>query len=128
MFKNLNLTKYLFSLLFIGSFLVLNTALAASLQEGFGATGNLRNFATQAKYSTPQTPEYYIGLALTGLFSLLGIIVMAMIFYSGFVWMTARGNDTKVTKAKDNLIDALLGLLFVVGGYALTSFVLKIFT
>ncbi|MEI6835252.1 MAG: hypothetical protein WCK59_00235 [Candidatus Falkowbacteria bacterium] len=123
-----NLTKYTISFIFLSVFLWTTPLFASSLKDGFSATGNLDKFAQEANYSVPQTPEYYVGLFLNGLFSLLGIITMGLIFYSGFVWMTARGNEAKVTKAKDNLTDALLGLLFIVGGYALTYFILKIFT
>jgi len=130
MTKKLNLTKYLFSLLLLGGILFSQPLLAVGLKDGFksDSTVNLDDFARTANYSEAQTPEYYIGLFLNGFFSLLGIIVMALIFYSGFVWMTARGNDAKVTKAKENLTDALIGLLIIVGSYALTTFILKIFT
>lgn len=128
MLKNLNLTKYFFSLIFLGCLLSAQPILAIGLKEGFSTTNVLDTFAEKANYSAAQTPEYYIGLVLTGFFSLLGIITMGLIFYSGFVWMTARGNEAKVTKAKENLTNALIGLLLIVGGYALTTFILKIFT
>lgn len=128
MLKKLNLTKYFFPLFFLSCFFIAQPILAVGLQDGFSKTGVLGKFSQNANYPEPQEPEYYIGLILTALFSLLGIIVMALIFYSGFVWMTAQGNEAKVTKAKDNLTSALIGLLFVIGGYALTTFLLRIFT
>jgi hypothetical protein len=48
--------------------------------------------------------------------------------YSGIMWMTARGNESKVEKAKDNLLDLTIGLLFILGSYALTAFILRIIT
>ena len=128
MSKFLNSTKYLLPSILFGCFLITLPSSAIGLKDGFSNTGDLSTFAENANYSAPQTPEYYIGAFLSGLFSLLGIIVMALIFYSGFVWMTARGNEAKVTKAKENLTDALVGLIFILGGYALTYFILKIFT
>lgn len=130
MLKNLNLTKYFFSLILLGGILFSQPSFAIGLKDGFKSdtAANLDNFAKTANYSAAQTPEYYIGLFLNGFFSLLGIIVMGLIFYSGFVWMTARGNEAKVTKAKENLIDAFIGLLIIIGSYALTTFILTIFT
>jgi len=128
MLEKKKLIKYSIGLIFLGIFVSTSPLLASSLKDGFSTSGNLNGFAQAANYSAPQTPEYYVGLFLNGLFSLLGIITMGLIFYSGFVWMTARGNEAKVTKAKENLTDALIGLLFIVGGYALTYFIIKIFT
>ena len=87
MLKKLNLTKYLLILTFFVSFLIACPILAEGLKDGFISTpgGTLDTFASKANYSPAATPEYYIGLALTMLFSLIGIIVMGMIFYSGFV-------------------------------------------
>ena len=75
-----------------------------------------------------RAPEYYIGILLIGLFSILGVVAIILIIYSGFTWMTARGNEAQVTKAKDNLYNVIIGLIFIIGGYALTTFLLKIFS
>jgi len=40
--------------------------------------------------------------------------------------MTASGNEEKITKAKQNLIHSTIGLLIVVGAYALVNFLLDI--
>lgn len=127
--KRLNPNKYFFYLILIGGILFFQPLLAVGLKDGFngGATTNLGNFAENANYLESKDPEYYIGLFLNGFFSLLGIIFIGLILYSGFVWMTAKGNDAKVTKAKDNLTDSIIGLIIIIGAYALTSFVLQIF-
>ena len=128
MLKKLNLNKYLLLFFFLSGFFVASPILAASLKDGFSTTGDLKDFANSANYTESHAPEYYVGLVLNGLFSILGIIAMGLLFYSGFVWMTARGNEAKVTKAKDNITEALIGLIILVGSYALTTFLIKIFT
>jgi hypothetical protein len=104
------------------------SAQALGLKDGFSSTKEIGSFAKDAGYQKPQTPEYYVGLLLTGLFSVLGIVAIALIIYSGVVWMTARGNESKVEKAKENLTDVVIGLIFIIGSYALTMFILKIFS
>jgi hypothetical protein len=127
MLKSLNLTKYLLSFILIGGILGATPSLALSLKDSF--SGDLIGFASQSGYTDQtKTPEDYIGMLLTGLFSVLGIIAIALIIYSGFTWMTARGNESKVEKAKENLIDVIIGLIFIIGSYALTTFLLKIFS
>lgn len=129
MTKNNNLKKYLFTLIIIGSFFSLNIASAVGIQDSFSTQNyNLRLFSYKSGYGSPQDPEYYIGLVLTSFFSVLGIIAVALLIYSGFVWMTARGNESKVTKAKENIVSVIIGLIFILGGYALTTFILKIFS
>lgn len=110
-------------------------SLAVGLRDAFyGNTGDssLNTFANNAGYDEGVAiiggPEFYIGLALNLLFSLVGIILIGLIIYSGIVWMTARGDEAKVTKAKDTLTEAIIGLLFILGGYALSIFLLNVFT
>jgi hypothetical protein len=123
-------TKYFFSLILLISFLIATPTLALNLKDSFSTSTNsgLTGFAANAGFANKtQTPEAYIGLVLTGLFSILGIIAIILIIYSGFTWMTARGNESQVTKAKENLFNVIIGLIFIIGGYALTVFLLKIF-
>lgn len=113
----------------VGVLFSANIVLAAGIQDSFSESNtNLKTFSSKSGYGSPQDPEYYIGLVLTGFFSVLGIIAVALLIYSGFVWMTARGNEAKVTKAKENITSVLIGLIFILGSYALTTFILKIFS
>ena len=60
-----------------------------------------------------------IGVALT----LVGIAFFLLMLYGGFLWMTARGDETKAKKARDMIIDAVIGLVIVGGSGILTAFV-----
>ena len=55
--------------------------------------------------------------------SVLGIILLGVIIYSGFLWMTAGGNDDKVSEAKKWLTRSIIGLIIVLTSYMITSFV-----
>ncbi len=55
---------------------------------------------------------------------ILGIIVVVIILYAGFTWMTAGGNDEQVGKAKKILSAAVIGLVIVMSAYAITKFVI----
>ena len=54
---------------------------------------------------------------------LLGIIFLVLIIYAGFNWMTAQGDEEKVTKAKDTLTRAVIGLVIIILAYTITYFV-----
>jgi hypothetical protein len=60
-----------------------------------------------------------IGLAL----SYVGVIFFVLIVYGGLQWMTAQGNDQKVAKSKELIINATIGLIIVLSAYAITSFI-----
>lgn len=129
MIKLPKITKYLLALTLIGSFLMATPTLALNFKDSFSKEGSLSSIAKESGFAKePLAIESYIGILLTALFSILGIIAVILIIYSGFTWMTARGNEAQVTKAKDNLFNVIIGLIFIIGGYALTTFILKIFS
>jgi hypothetical protein len=72
-------------------------------------------------------PEIVGGIIKTAL-TLLGVIAAILIIYSGYVWMTARGKEERVTKAKDTLEAAIIGLIIVMAAYAITYFVVNAMT
>ena len=51
------------------------------------------------------------------------VIAIIMIMYSGFLWMTAGGDDVKLGTAKKTLIYGLVGIAVVVLAYTATSIV-----
>lgn len=74
-----------------------------------------------------QADEYKIseiaGIAVRAFLTLLGVIFLVLILLAGYHWMTARGEEEKVNKAKDTLTRAVIGLIIVVGAYAIWTFV-----
>lgn len=54
--------------------------------------------------------------------SFLGIILVILIIYGGFLWMTSAGDEQKITKAKKILGNAIVGLVIILISYAIASF------
>lgn len=54
--------------------------------------------------------------------SFVGVVFLILMIYAGILWMTARGNEQQVSKAKDLLINATIGMIIVFSAYALTTF------
>lgn len=61
------------------------------------------------------------------LLGLLGIIAVVIILVGGFKWMTASGNEDKVTEAKKLLGAGIIGLLIVLAAWALAMFIISRF-
>lgn len=56
---------------------------------------------------------------------LLGIVALVLILYGGFVWMTAGGDDEKISQAKKILVNSAIGLAIILSSYAIASFVIS---
>lgn len=69
-----------------------------------------------------ELPEIIGGIIKTAL-GILGVVAAILIIYAGYVWMTARGKEERVTKAKETLEAAIIGLVIIMAAYAITYFV-----
>jgi hypothetical protein len=50
-----------------------------------------------------------------------GVAFMILIIVAGTIWMNAGGNEQAVTKAKDTIIAAIIGLVITLAAYAITK-------
>ena len=64
-----------------------------------------------------------VGVVVQAALALIGVVFLALMIYAGYNWMTARGEEEKVEKAKDTITRAIIGLIIVVGAYAIWSFI-----
>ena len=55
---------------------------------------------------------------------ILGIIAVIVIIIGGITYATSAGNAANVTKAKNMLLYAVIGLVIVIAAFAITDFVL----
>lgn len=86
---------------------------------------NLKNSADQAYGGAAPTSSVsvIIGSLIAGVLSLLGLIFLCLVVYAGFLWMTAQGDTKKVNKAKDILINGVVGLLITLSAYIIADWV-----
>lgn len=54
---------------------------------------------------------------------LVGLVILVMVIYGGFLYMTSGGNEDRMAKAKQTLIYAFIGLALVVLSYGIVFFV-----
>jgi ABC-type multidrug transport system permease subunit len=66
-----------------------------------------------------------IGSIIKTVLSLLGIVFLVLMIFSGYQWMTAGGNEDQVTQAKSRIKNAIIGVVVVIMAYAITAFVFK---
>lgn len=66
------------------------------------------------------------GIIVGAILSLLGIIFLIQVIIAGISWMTAQGNDEKITAARSSIIQGAVGLVIVVAAYSLSSYALTL--
>ena len=60
---------------------------------------------------------------LTIVYFIAGALAIIMIIYAGIQWITSAGDPGKATRARSTLLYSIIGLLIIVGAYAITNFV-----
>jgi Type IV secretion system pilin len=101
----------------------INSAMAQNLTD----SGAILDVAAEgAGYDRSfSSPEPFIGVVIKAFLSFLGVLFLVLMIYGGFLWMTARGNESQVTKSKDLIIAAVIGLIIILLSYAISSFVIS---
>lgn len=69
------------------------------------------------------TPGDVAAGVINWVLGLLVLIAVSLVVYAGFLWMTARGNEETVTKAKGILAGALIGVFLILASYGVTQYV-----
>ncbi len=108
--------------IFCGTFVA--GVLLLSPLHAFGAidTG-LGKTAEGATINTAVKIEQYTGIVIKALFSILGVIFLGIVIYAGLVWILSQGKNDEITRAREMIIWAVVGLAIVLAAYALTDFV-----
>ena len=94
---------------------------------GLNITAQATGHTSQPLFGSQGSLEYGIAVILNVLLSFLGVVFLVLIVFAGVKWMIAKGNEEKVTMAKEILEDAIIGLVIVAAAYAISYFVLGSF-
>jgi len=118
----------LVSIFFITSFLFAGFFIASPLlaAEDYGlneSAGEVSAYQNQINNYNNNFLTSKIGSIIGLVLSFIGVIFLILMIFAGLSWMTANGSQEKVNKAKDLMINAIIGLVIVLAAYAITAFV-----
>lgn len=117
--------KYKISLILVLGLFIFSLAVTSVLAGELNISGKLTNVGTAAGFGDEKPNlAVTVGKIIQGLLSLLGIVFMGYIIYAGSIWITARGEEERITKAKAIIRNSIIGLIIVFSAYAITAFVL----
>lgn len=116
------------TLTFLSLLLVSGAALAADPAPKAGATSDkitqLKVDAATLNKVKLKTMAEVVGQVIKFFSALMGTIAFALYIYAGGLWMTASGNEEQITKAKNILVWATMGVGVMLSSYILVKFVL----
>lgn len=69
-----------------------------------------------------------LGTIINSVLGIIGSLALVMFIYGGATWMLSGGNQERVTKGKQIIIWAALGIVIIFTAYALVKFVLTTIT
>jgi hypothetical protein len=99
----------------------------ASRQSPFTNAGaQLGTVATQAGAEVTVEEgalEDLIGRIIGAALSIAGVFFFGYIVWAGYLWMTAHGEEDKITQAKKMISGGVIGLAIVIAAYAITVFI-----
>lgn len=78
--------------------------------------------------TNPTTIPTLLGNIISSVLGIIGSLALVMFIYGGATWMLSGGNQERVTKGKQILIWATLGIIIIFTAYALVKFVLETIT
>lgn len=93
--------------------------------------GSLKNFGNAAygkaaaQYQETQGPVVIAGKIINAFLGILGIVMVVLVLFGGFLWMTAAGNTEKIDKATKILTNAVVGLIIIIMAYGISYFVIN---
>lgn len=75
----------------------------------------------------PLTADQVVHNTLNIAYFLLGVIAVIVIIISSITYATSAGNASAVTKAKNQTLYAVVGIIVVLSAYAITNFIIGSF-
>ena len=130
--KKVIITSFIFFSLIPGLCLAQGTGgqtnTGPNLQDAF--TNVQKEVGDRAGYETSEskTLEDTISSIINIFLSFIGIIFMILLILGGFNWMTAGGREERVQEASRTIKQAIIGLIIVLGSYAISYFIIKAFS
>lgn len=90
------------------------------------AFNTAKEVGREAGYKTESVDIFSVVVeGIRMILSVLGVIFIVLVIYSGFNWMTAGGSDEKIAKSKKVLKNSAFGLIIILGAYSISFFVVE---
>jgi len=100
------------------------------VQPSFGALIDSVNVQTNAltgsqgaQFGTPRDPRSVVAIGIQKFLFALGIVMVAFTVYAGALILLSGGEEDKITKGRDILVQSVIGLVIILSAYGITRMV-----
>lgn len=83
--------------------------------------------SAETGFQAATTLEKVLSIALGGITIVAGVYLLFVFVIAAFNWLSAGGDSGKVEKARDSMIQGLLGLTLIVAAYAIAGVIGTVF-
>lgn len=115
------------ALFIVGLFVTSGPTLALDL-----GMESAKNAAAGAGYDAAGTTEttlaQNIGSFIRAILTMSGVLFTCLVFYAGYLWMTARGDEAQVEKSKEIIRAGVIGLTISLAAFGITNLVMRMVT
>ena len=108
---------------FLYSFFVTLILVVSSVSVAYAQDYGLGKTSAKLGYQAGENIYTLLGRYVGAGLSMIAFVFFGMMLYAGIRWMTARGNEELITKAKDALTAGIIGIIVITASYGLTTFV-----
>lgn len=116
----------MFVVLFAAAFLIL-CGVGDAFAQAAPTDPGVEEVARAAEVEGTTDLPVIIGRLINIALGFVGIILLVIIIYAGFLWMTAGGDADQVKKAQQWIKNAVIGLLIIAASFAIVRFILGFF-
>jgi cytochrome bd-type quinol oxidase subunit 2 len=85
--------------------------------------GNFTGSVAQKTGVSQESIPTIAGSVINIIFSLVGLIFLVLIVYSGIIWMTSRGDSDQVESARNTLVTSTIGFFIIMSAYGIVQFI-----
>ena len=83
--------------------------------------------SAETGFQAATTLERILSVALGGVTLIAGVYLLFIFLIAAFNWLSAGGDSGKVEKARDSMIQGLIGLTLIVATYAIMGVISAVF-
>ena len=105
------------------SLMVCLTMIAGAVNAQIDTT-LLGQIGTESGQETGTELPTVLGNIIRIVLGFLGVVLLGIVLYGGFLYMTSGGAEDRAKKGKSWITNGIIGLLIILAAYAITSFVI----
>lgn len=98
----------------------------AEVQEDLDRSAEREGFTTYSQNEMMLVRMNAINTIISYILGFIGIIFLINMIIGGFKWMTAGGNEEKITNAKHTVNNSILALIIVLGAYVIANLIMQL--